>query len=380
MSHDNPNEISAVKIAVDAMGGDFAPEMAVKGAILAARAHNINTILVGDEPQVREELEKNEGLELPIEVYHASEIIEMGEKPYHLIRKKKKSSLRLAFELVKENEAQAILSAGNSGAVVYGALFIFKRLKNISRPGIATIMPSLSGTVMVIDAGANTICKPQNLVQFALMGSVYFKHVFGLLDPRVGVLSNGEEETKGTELTRQTNELLKKSSLNYIGYVEGREVFGGNVDIVVCDGFVGNVLLKVTEGVAESIVINLKAEIQKRFLSRIGYFFAKKSFLNFKKQLDYAEYGGAPLLGVKKPVIICHGKSNARAFMNAIRVANAYVQKDITGKLIEELQHDKNLDSLRKRPSFIDKIFHPRSSQETSGSEVRDEKNDGYGE
>ena len=242
MGLDNSKEISVIKIAVDAMGGDFAPEMVVKGAVLAAKNFNISSILVGYEDKIRAELEKNKDKNLPIEVCHAPEVIEMGEEPYHMIRKKKYSSLRIACELVRQNEAQALMSAGNSGAVVYGALFVLKRIKNISRPGIATLMPSLKGRVMVIDAGANTLCRPQNLAQFALMGSVYFKHVFGILNPKVGVLSNGEEETKGTDLTREANELLKKSTLNYIGYAEGKDVFAGDVDIVVCDGFVGNVV------------------------------------------------------------------------------------------------------------------------------------------
>lgn len=351
------HNVPGPKIAVDAMGGDFAPEMIVKGAVLASKILNIPIILVGNEDKVRKELEKNKGSNLPIEVYHAPEVIEMGEEPYHLIRKKKNASLRLAFELVKENEAHAVVSAGNSGAVVYGALFLLKRLKNIDRPGIATIMPSMSGAVMVIDAGANTVCKPQNLVQFAIMGSVYWRNMLGVSHPRVGVLSNGEEETKGTELTRLANELLKRSSLNYLGYVEGRDVFNGNVDVVVCDGFVGNVLLKVSEGLAESIVTTLKEEIKKRFLSQVGYLLAQKSFASFKKRFDYAEYGGAPLLGINKPVILGHGKSNAHAVMNAIRVANELVQKDVTKKLVEELQDNEDLISLKKTHIFFNKIF-----------------------
>ena len=372
MNERNLGGVEDIKIAVDAMGGDYAPEMAVKGAVLAARDYNLNVLLVGDEERVKEELKKNDGLNLPIDIHHAPQVIEMGEEPYHMIRKKKRSSLRIAFELVKQNEAQALVSAGNSGAVVYGALFVLKRVKNISRPGIATLMPSLNGMVMVIDAGANTICKPQNLVQFALMGAVYFKHTFGLLDPRVGVLSNGEEETKGTELTRLANELLKKTSLNYVGYIEGKDVFSGKVDIVVCDGFVGNVLLKVSEGVAESIIANLRKEFEKSFFSRIGYLFAQKSFLNLKKRLDYTEYGGAPLLGVEKPVIICHGKSNDRAFMNAIRVANEFVQKDITGKLIEELKPHEYPTILKKPHSLLKKIFHHGGEKEKKGAEIEE--------
>jgi len=362
MSFDN----SVKKIAVDAMGGDFAPEMVVKGAILAAKHFNISSILVGYEDKIRTEVEKNQGQNLPIEIYHAPEVIEMGEEPYHMIRKKKYSSLRIAFELVRQNEAQALMSAGNSGAVVYGALFVLQRIKNISRPGIATLMPSLKGKVMVIDAGANTICRPQNLAQFALMGSVYFKHAFGILNPKVGVLSNGEEENKGTDLTREAHELLRKSTLNYIGYVEGKDVFAGDVDIAVCDGFVGNVLLKVAEGVAESMITSLRGEIQTRFFSRMGYLLAKKSFANFKKRVDYAEYGGAPLLGVGKPVIIAHGKSNARAIMNAIRVAYDYVEKDIIGKLIEEVERDETQHGLKKKHPFLDKIFHPGTDNLTT--------------
>jgi len=355
------------------MGGDFAPEIVVQGAVLAARNYHIPVLLVGDEEKIQKELEKHDGLHLPIEVHHAPEVIEMGEEPYHMIRKKKRSSLRLAFELVKQNEAHGLVSAGNSGAVVYGALFVLKRIKHINRPGIATVMPSLLGTVMVIDAGANTICKPRNLVQFALMGSVFCTHMFGLHEPRIGVLSNGEEETKGTDLTRITNELLKKSPLNYVGYVEGRDVFSGSVDVVVCDGFVGNVLLKVSEGIVESIVASLKAEFGKRFFSRIGYLFSQKSFLNLKKQLDYAEYGGAPLLGVEKPVIICHGSSNARALMNAIRLANQYVQKDITGKFMEKIEQHEYAQSLKRAPSLIDKILHPGSRKENGEPEIADE-------
>ena len=281
MSPGTANKMAPEKIAVDAMGGDFAPEIVVQGAVLAARDYHIPVLLVGDEEKIRKELEKNDGLHLPIEVHHAPEVIEMGEEPYHMIRKKKRSSLRLAFELVKQNEAQGLVSAGNSGAVVYGALFVLKRIKHINRPGIATVMPSVLGTVMVIDAGANTICKPRNLVQFALMGSVFCTHMFGLHEPRIGVLSNGEEETKGTDLTRITNDLLKKSPLNYVGYVEGRDVFSGNVDVVVCDGFVGNVLLKVSEGIhvsageligtiSKNDMLLLRADVPQQYVESIS--------------------------------------------------------------------------------------------------------------
>jgi len=365
----NLNDGSSIKIAVDAMGGDFAPEMAVKGAILAARKFNVNIVLVGEEDAIKEEIEKNSGTDLSIEICHAPEKIEMGEEPYHLIRKKKNSSIRVAFELVSQNQAQAVVSAGNSGAVVYGALFILKRLRNISRPGIAAMMPSLKGGVLVVDAGANTICRPQNFVQFAVMGSVYYKHIIGSSNPRVGVLSNGEEESKGTELTRHANELLKKSSLNYIGYVEGRDVFSGNVDIIVCDGFAGNVLIKTAEGVVETLMAVLKGEIKQRFFSRVGYLFCRPAFVNLKKRFDYSEYGGAVLLGIDKPVVFGHGSSNAQAFMNAVRVAREYVQKDVNNKLIEELHNNEDLYSLKKGVSFINKIFRTGSAKEKDQTE-----------
>ncbi|HOC37792.1 MAG TPA: phosphate acyltransferase PlsX, partial [Thermodesulfobacteriota bacterium] len=260
-----------IRIALDAMGGDFAPAMAIKGALRAARAFDITLILVGDENILWRELEKHKYQGLSLEVRHAPEVIEMGEKPHHMIRKKKRSSLRVAFDLVRNDEAHAIVSAGNSGAVLYGALFVLKRLKHVIRPGIAARMPSASGTVVIIDAGANAICKPENLIEFAVMGSGYFQHVFEIPEPRVGVLSNGEEDSKGTDLTRDTHEQLKKTKLNYIGYVEGRDVFAGKVDVVVCDGFTGNIVIKTAEGVAQNFISVLKSEISRSFFARIGY-------------------------------------------------------------------------------------------------------------
>lgn len=358
-------EHSDIKIAVDAMGGDFAPEMAVKGAVLAARNLHAHVVLVGDAAVVSEQLKANNGTDLPIEVYHAPEKIGMGEEPYHLIRKKKRSSLRLAFELVRENGAHAVVSAGNSGAVVYGALFILKRLHHINRPGIGALMPSAKGPLLVIDAGANVTCKPQNLIQFAIMGSVYYRHTVGISNPVVAVLSNGEEDIKGTDLTRQANDLLKKSSLNYMGYVEARDVFSGKIQVVVCDGFVGNILIKASEGIAETVGSVLKEEIKSRFFSRLGYALARPSFVDFKKRFDYAEYGGAVLLGVDRPVIFGHGSSNAVAFMNAIRVAQEYVKNDINTKLIHELNENEDLHSVKIRHPFLNRILNPLGSKES---------------
>lgn len=359
----------AIKIALDAMGGDFAPAMAVKGAVRAARAFDLALILVGDEHVLWRELEKHKCQGLSLEVRHAPEVIEMGEKPHHLIRKKKRSSLRVAFELVRNNEAHAIVSAGNSGAVLYGALFVLKRLKHVIRPGIAARMPSASGTVVIIDAGANSICKPDNLIEFAVMGSGYFRHSFGVAEPRVGVLSNGEEDSKGTDLTRDTHEQLKKTRLNYIGYVEGRDVFAGKVDVVVCDGFTGNIVIKTAEGVAQNLTSVLKSEISRSFFARIGYLMSRTAFRGFKKKLDYREYGGALLLGVEKPVVFAHGSSDDLAFMNAIRVAREYVEKDVISSLRHDLEHTAELYRFEKRHPFINKIIRPFSTREKISDE-----------
>ncbi len=351
------NHTDRIKISLDAMGGDFAPKTTVEGAVQAAQEFNIATILVGNESVLAEELSSYDHSGLPIEIRHAPEIITMDESPLNLIRKKRNSSIRVAFDLVKSGEARAVVTAGNSGAALTAALFVLDNIRGIDRPAIATIMPTLTGSVIVIDAGANTICKPFNLVQFALMGSVYGQCLLGTKNPRVGVLSNGEEDSKGTKLTRESSALLKDSALNYIGYVEGKEVFKGDVDVVVCDGFVGNVLLKVSEGIAETIIAALKNEIQKSLSSQLGYILAKKSFDDFKKWFDYANYGGSPLLGVNGGVIISHGRSNAKAIKNAIRVANELVQQKVIEHLEDQLKESRDLHTVGKKHGIFDKVF-----------------------
>jgi glycerol-3-phosphate acyltransferase PlsX len=353
----NANHTNRITVSLDAMGGDFAPKTTVEGAVLAAQELNIATILVGNEPMLAEELSSYDHAGLPISIRHASEIITMDESPLNLIRKKRHSSIRVAFDLVKSGEAQAVVTAGNSGAALTASLFVLDNMKGIDRPAIATAMPTLTGSVIVIDAGANTICKPFNLVQFALMGSVYAQCLLGTENPRVGVLSNGEEDSKGTKLTRESSALLKDSALNYIGYVEGKEVFKGDVDVVVCDGFVGNVLLKVSEGVAETIVAALKNEIQKSISSQLGYILAKKSFDDFKKWFDYANYGGSPLLGVNGGVIISHGRSNAKAIKNAIRVASELVEQKVLEHLADHLKASHDLHTVGKKHGIFDKVF-----------------------
>ena len=348
---------NGIKISVDAMGGDFAPQTTVEGAILAAQEFNIPSILVGNESLLMEELSRYDYESLPIEIRHSSEIITMEESPLNLIRKKKDSSIRIAFDLVKTGDAQAVVTAGNSGAALTASLFVLDSLKGIDRPAIATIMPTLKGSVIVIDSGANNICKPFNLVQFALMGSVYAQSLMETHKPRIGVLSNGEEDSKGTKLTREANALLKDSTLNYIGYVEGKEVFKGDVDIVVCDGFVGNVMLKVSEGIAETIIAALKTEIQKSLSSQLGFMLAKKSFEDFKKWFDYSNYGGSPLLGVNGGVIISHGRSSSKAIKNAIRAAHELVQQRVVENLEHNLKESHDLNTVGKKHGLFDKVF-----------------------
>ncbi len=339
-----------MRIAVDAMGGDNAPAVEVEGAVAAARGFGLQVTLVGDADKVKLELAKHNCKGLDITVKHASEVVGMHDSASDAVRKKKDSSIRVAYELVKNGEAVAVVSAGNSGATMAAGMFVLKRLKGIDRPAIAQMFPTLHGKTLVLDIGGNVDCKPLHLVQFAVMGEVYAKFIMGVNSPAIGLLSNGEEESKGNELTRETSAILKKMALNYSGYVEGRDIFNGKVDVVVCDGFVGNVVLKVSEGLAEAVGKMLKAEIKSSFLSRIGYFLSRKAFMNFKKKVDYAEYGGAPLLGIDGVGMICHGGSNAKAIKNAIRFANEYVLKGVNERMAEKLQEGLPLYMQQKEP------------------------------
>jgi glycerol-3-phosphate acyltransferase PlsX len=347
------------KIAIDAMGGDFAPKAIVEGAVLACQELDIDIILVGREYVIRNELKKYRTSHLPLSIYAASEVVGMGDSPLDVVRKKKNSSIRVGIELMNEKKADAFVSAGNSGAVVSAALFVLKRIKGIDRPAIATVMPTLKGSVILTDAGANNSCKPFHLAQFAIMSSVYSKYVLNCSNPRVGVLSNGEEESKGTDVTRDTHSLLRKSKLNYIGYIEGKDVFKGVADIVICDGFTGNILLKVAEGTAECLGKALKEEISSGILPKIGYLFARGAFAKFKKRFDYSEYGGALLLGVNGPVIISHGRSSAIAIKNAVRIAKQSVEQRIIHYLSNDLDVSQDLLTFGKKPSLFDRLFKP---------------------
>lgn len=319
------------------MGGDNGPGVIVAGSIKAARKWGVKIVLVGDVTAVQTELANHNCAGLSIEVEHASEVVGMHESASVAIRKKKDSSIRVAFELVKAKRADAVVSAGNSGATMAAGMFTLKRISGIERPAIATVVPNKHNQTLLLDAGGNVDCRPSHLQQFAIMGDLYAREMMNLENPRVGLLSNGEEEGKGNDLTRETHSLLSDAKFNYQGYIEGRDIFNGEVDVVVCDGFVGNVVLKVTEGLADAIGQMLKTEIEKSFLSKIGYLLSRAAFKSFKKRIDYAEYGGAPLLGIQGVGMICHGGSNAKAVMNAINMASQAVQHEVHQKLADKL-------------------------------------------
>lgn len=338
-----------MKIAVDAMGGDFAPQSIVEGAFLAAKNHGIRVILVGDEDQVSKELSKYPTSKLPIFVQHASHVVAMHDSPSLVIRKMKDTSVKVAIELAKEGEASGIVSAGNSGAAMALGMYIFKKLEGVDRPAIATTHPTLKGSTVLIDSGGNVDCKSFHLVQFAMMGDAYAKYILGTKEPRIGVLSNGEEEGKGNELTREVHDILSKIDMNYIGYVEGRDLNSGEVDVIVCDGFVGNVALKISEGLWETISAIFKWEARDNIRAKVAYFLMKRAMRRLEKRLDYSEYGGAPLLGVNGNLVISHGASNAKAIMNAILLASDLAKNRLNEHLIEELKEKQDLLRLGQR-------------------------------
>lgn len=329
-----------MRIAVDAMGGDNAPVIEVEGAVAAAKEYGIAITLVGDEVRLRQELGKYQTKDLAIDIHHASEVVGMYDSPSDAVRKKRNSSVRLAFELVSEGKAFAAISAGNSGATMAAGMFVLKRIAGIERPAIAQIFPTLKGKTLVLDVGGNVDCKPTHLAQFAIMGQVYAKYAMGIENPRIGLLSNGEEDSKGNELTRDTNLILRRTSLNYSGYVEGRDIFNGAVDVVVCDGFVGNVVLKLSEGLAEAISAMLRREIMDDISAKMGYLLMRGAFGRFKKIIDYAEYGGAPLIGINGVGMICHGGSSAKAIKSAIRFAHEYANSGVTSRIAEALSEN----------------------------------------
>jgi phosphate acyltransferase len=331
-----------MKIALDAMGGDHAPETEVRGAVAAAKEFGIEVILVGDEEKIKSELHsymvKFKIKKLPISIVHASEVVAMSDSPTDAYKQKKDSSLMVAMRLVKEGKADAVVSAGNTGAVMTHALFELGRIKNVSRPAIAAFFPSLKGKCLVLDVGANADNKPKHLLQFAVMGSVYLKYLGEPENPRIGLLSVGEEEQKGNELTSETAKLLRESGLNFVGNVEGRDIVGDKADVIVCDGFIGNIVLKFAESVATRFFQILKVELQNSSIFiKFGAWLVKPVFKGLIKKTDYAEHGAAPLLGVNGQVFIGHGGSNIKAIKNAINTAARSVTAKVNQHITEEI-------------------------------------------
>ncbi len=338
-----------MKIAVDVMGADHGPEPIVRGAIEAVEAFNCDVVLVGDEAAINQLVDKYSNAETrnKISVQGATEVIAMEEHPGATVRKKKDASIVVATRLVKEGTCQAVVSAGSTGAAVAAALFGLGRLPGIERPAIATPIPNLTGTTVVLDSGANVDSKPIHMVHSAIMGSIYAEYVLGVKSPRVGLLSIGEEPTKGNEQTLATYPLLKKlTSINFIGNVEGRDIPKGTVDVVVCDGFVGNVVLKFGEGLASAIMHLIKDAIhQAGWLAKVASLLVLPALRALKKKLDSAEYGGAPLLGVNGGFIICHGSSQAKAIKNAVRVAKEFSEEKVLEHIRESIQREEGKNS-----------------------------------
>lgn len=326
-------------IAVDAMGGDHAPKSEVEGAIQAAAELQAKVILVGPEEVIRRELAAHPEAEgLPIAIRHASDVITMDDEAARAARSKKDSSVHVALRMVLHGEAHGMVSAGNTGAVMATAKMIHGMVRGVKRPALASAFPTFTGNpVVVLDVGANVDCTPDMLAQFAVMGEIYSRVIFHANRPRVGLLSIGEEEHKGNELTRAATPLLKALPLNFVGNVEGRDLFAGTVDVIVCDGFIGNVALKVSEGLVEMIKNMLRESLAATVTRKLGALLSREAFTDFRKRVDYSEYGGAPLLGVKGVTIICHGRSNANAIKNAIRVAAEFAQGGTNEKIEEEL-------------------------------------------
>ncbi len=327
-----------ITIAVDAMGGDHAPRPEVEGAVLAARELRVRVLLVGQPAAVKSELARNPHRSLPIELVPASEVVTMKDSPSQALRKKKDSSAHVAVRLVRTGQADGLVSAGNTGAVMAIARFGLGTLSSVDRPALAAPFPTTRGGVAVLlDVGANVDSKVTHLEQFAVMGEIFYRSIFGTRRPRVGLLSIGEEEMKGNELTREAYNRLKQLPLNFVGNVEGRDVFAGNVDVIVCDGFIGNVALKISEGVAQLIFSLLKNSLQKTLRAQVGYVLSRRAYQELRKKIDYAEYGGAPLLGVRGVTVIGHGRSNANAIKNAIRVAAELARSRTNEKIEQEL-------------------------------------------
>ena len=337
-------------IAVDAMGGDFGPPVTIPGALAAARKGGFRLLLVGIESVVREELARHDTSGVSLDLVHASEVALMGEKPSDILRRKKDASIQVACRLVKEGHAHGLVSPGHSGATVACGMFIMGRIPGVERPALATVMPTEKAPTIIVDVGANVDCRPLHLFQFGLMADAYARDILGRERPKIGLLSIGEEEGKGNTLVKEAYDIFKMAqNLNFVGNVEGRDLFTGDMDIIVCDGFVGNVALKLSEGLAASMSRILKRELLGSSLAaKLGTFLAKGAFKRFARFVDYAEYGGAPLLGLQGIAIVCHGKSNVKAITSATTMAALFVEKRTNERLVANILANEELTRFGK--------------------------------
>ena len=345
-----------MRIALDAMGGDCGSSILIQGALAALPDNDLEISLLGPKEKLRPLLaEFTLGADVAkrLHIVHASEVVGMDESPVEAVRRKKDSTIIRGFEMLRRHEVDAVVSAGNSGATLAAAIKKLGRLKNVSRPGICSIMPTLQQPVFVMDVGANVECRPQHLLQFAVMASACSRALLSTDTVRIGLLSIGEESGKGNSLVKASHELLKNSSLNYIGNVEGRDIFQGNIDVIVCDGFVGNICLKASEGLADAAMHMLREEIGRSWVARLGYLLSRRAFAAFKKRIDYAEYGGAPLLGINGIGIICHGGSNIEAIKNAVfeadKIAHHRVNEQIVSSLAAIAEEQQRIRPCRQR-------------------------------
>ncbi len=331
------------------MGGDFGPQVVIKGATDAARQKKVDLLLVGDAQRIEKELSALNVRGLDIEIQHASQVVDMDEKPSDALRRKKDSSIHVACRVVKEGRADGVISAGHSGATVASGIFVLGRINGVDRPALASIMPTEKKPVVFIDVGANVDCKPHHLMQFGIMADVLAKSVLNITHPRVGLLTIGEEEGKGNAVVRAAFDLFKNSSLNFLGNVEGRDIFSGEVDVVVCDGFVGNVALKLAEGLSRSLGRMLKTELKGDIISKAGAMLAMRAFKRFAQLMDPNEYGGAPLLGLERIALVCHGKSNATGIQRAVEMAATFVRNKALDQLVAGFEANAELASLRRQ-------------------------------
>jgi glycerol-3-phosphate acyltransferase PlsX len=325
-----------MRIAVDAMGGDYGPRVVVEGAVQASQEYQVEVVLVGVEELIKKEFSKHKDSNKKITIVNAPEAIGMGEGILSF-RKKKNSSIRVGAQLVKSGEADAFVSTGNTAAVVYISKKVLGSLSGVDKPALSLLVPNLKGLTLLLDVGANVDCRPQHLEQFAIMGQIFMENVLSLKNPRIGLMSIGEESSKGNELTKEVFEKLQSSSLNFIGNVEGKDIYSGKADVIVTDGFIGNVALKVSEGVVETLFYMVRNEVMKNFFAKIGYLLMKRNLKKMYRKVDYSEYGGALLLGLNGVCIIGHGRSNANAVKHAVRLAKDFVVSRVQDKIQHEM-------------------------------------------